>query len=201
MFILKNLLKNIYTKENLINDTFIRGDDQYVLQQGDVMVKTDMVSFFFQEKPFKTLLTINSEDNPLYPAIIAKKIDSTYAHTLNVIDNLNELKLVSFEEIGRLKFVKLTEFGLETANILESLICLAELSELGLDLDKLYEREVKGRLREQMNKEAISKHLSSFKEKLSKLTKDKPQNIQRLAEKLVNKADDIWAEATGSRPG
>ena len=169
--------------------------------RGNVMVKADMVSLFFQEKPFRALLTIKSENQPVYPAIISKKIDSTYAHTLNVIDNLNELKLVSFEEIGRLKLVKLTEFGLEMANLLESLICLAELSELGLDLDRLYEREVKGHLREQMDKEVISKHLSPFREKLSKLTQDKPQNIQKLAEKLLNKADDIWAEATGSRPG
>jgi len=165
------------------------------------MAKADMMALFLQEKPVKALLAIKSENKPIYPAIISKKIDSTYAHTLNVIDILNELKLVSFEEMGRLKLVKLTEFGLETANILESLICTAELSELALELDRLYEREVKGRLREQMDKDVISKHISSFKEKLSKLTSEKPQNIQKLAEKLTIRADDIWAEATGSRPG
>ncbi len=165
------------------------------------MAKADMMALFLQEKPVKALLAIKSENKPIYPAIISKKIDSTYAHTLNVIDSLNELGLVSFEEMGRLKLVKLTEFGLETSNIVESLVCMAELSELALEIDRLYEREVKGRLREQMDKNAISKHISSFKEKLSKLTSEKPQNIQKLAEKLIIKADDIWAEATGSRPG
>ncbi len=165
------------------------------------MVKNDLKSLLLQEKPVKVLLTLKKENKPLYPAIISKKIDSTYAHTLNVIFKLNELKLVSFDEIGRVKFVKLTELGIETADIIENLFYMAKLSELELELERLFEREIKGRLREQMDKNAISKYLTSIRGELTNLIAEKPQKIQELAKKLLKKVDDIWAEATGLRPG
>ncbi len=151
----------------------------------------------FQEKPVKTILALKKADKPLYAAIISKEIDSTYAHTLKVLSVLKELKLVSFHEEGRIKQVFLTEIGLEVANLIMSLSELFKLSELEYKLDLLYEKEIRGKLREDIDKKSVLGRLNNYKEELERIIKENPQNISKLAEKLFKKADWISREVTG----
>lgn len=164
-------------------------------------MKRNVEDLFLQEKPVKILILLKRENKPLYTAIISKEIDGTYAHTLNVLAELEKLKLVSFKETGRIKLVNLTELGEEAAGVLENFIALLKLGEAEAGVDQIYEREVKGRLREEMNKKAISRELEKYKEKLKKLAEEKPQNVSLFARKLLKKVDEVATEALGYPPG
>jgi len=157
----------------------------------------EIEEFLFQEKPVKAILALKKANKPLYAAIISKEIDSTYAHTLNVLSALKELKLVNFQENGRIKQVFLTEVGLEIAKIIEDLSELFKLSELEYKLDLLYEKDIKGKLREDIDKKHVLGRLDNYKAELEAIIKEKPQNISQLAEKLLKKADWISREVTG----
>lgn len=160
-------------------------------------MKGGIEEFLFQEKPVKTVLALKKADKPLYAAIISKEIDSTYAHTLNVLLMLKELKLVSFQEEGRIKQVFLTEVGLEVAKEIESLLELFKLAEVEYKLDLLYEKDIKGKLREDIDKKHVLGRLDNCKAELERIIKENPQNISKLAEKLFKKADWISREVTG----
>ena len=160
-------------------------------------MKEGIEKFLFQEKPVKAILALKKADKPLYAAIISKEIDSTYAHTLNVLLTLKELKLVSFQEEGRIKQVFLTEVGLEVAKEIESLLELFKLAEVEYKLDLLYEKDIKGKLREDIDKKHVLGRLDNCKAELERIIKEEPQNIAQLAEKLLKKADWISREVTG----
>ena len=167
----------------------------------DKKVKRNVENLFLQEKPVKVLIFLKREDKPLYTAIISKEIDCTYAHTLNVLAELEKLKLVSFKETGRIKLVNLTELGEEAAGVLENFIDLLKLGETEARVNQIYEREVKGRLREEMNKRMISKQLEKHKENLKRLAEGRPQNVSLFARKLLKKVDEVAAEVLGYPPG
>lgn len=162
-----------------------------------VGTKESIEEFLFQEKPVKAILTLKKANKPLYAAIISKEIDSTYAHTLNVLSALKELKLVNFQENGRIKQVFLTEVGLEIAKMIEDLSELFKLSELEYKLDLLYEKDIKGKLREDIDKKHVLGRIDNYKAELEIIIKEKPQNIAQLAEKLLKKVDWISREVTG----
>lgn len=162
--------------------------------------EVDVEDLFFQEKPKKILIYLKNENKPVYIAIIAKKIDSTYSHAFNVISKLEKLKLVSFRESGRVKLVKLTELGEEVAKVMSNLRGLLKLAEIENELDKIYNNEIKGKLREQMNKNLISSQLNKLKTKLNEFEKYNFYNVSILSKKLVKKIDDALVEALGYPP-
>ena len=157
--------------------------------------------FFLQEKPRKAVIFLKKQNKPLYTSVIAKEIDSTYSHTFNVVSRLEELKLVSFKESGRVKLVKLTELGEEVANALINLVELLKLSEIENELSKIYEKEIKGKLREQMNKESITRQLNKLKTEINESFKESRDNASILSKKLLKKIDSTFAEAFGYLPG
>ncbi|MDI6643073.1 MAG: hypothetical protein QMD95_03370 [Candidatus Hodarchaeaceae archaeon] len=164
-------------------------------------LKRSVSELFLQDKPSKILIYLKKENKPLYTAIISREVDATYAHTLNVLADFKKLKFVSFKESGRIKLVNLTELGSKAAGILISFIDLLELGEIEREMDQTYEKEIKGKLREEMNKEAISKQFDKLKAKLNRYIEEKPTNVSILARKLLKKADDVLAEAFGYPPG
>jgi len=153
--------------------------------------------FFLQEKPKKILIYLKNENKPLYTSIISREVSTTYAHTFNVLKRLEELKLVSFKESGRIKLIRLTELGEEVAQMMISLLDLLYLGEMENELQKIYENEIKGKLREQMNKEQIKKQIDKLKDKLSEFSKDKQDNISLMSKKLLKRIEDVLAEALG----
>ncbi|MFH1820917.1 MAG: winged helix DNA-binding protein [Methanobacteriota archaeon] len=156
---------------------------------------------FLQEKPKNILIYIKKENKPLYTSIIAREVNTTYAHTFNVLKRLERLKLVSFKESGRIKLIRLTELGDEVAKVMINMLDLLELGELENELQKTHENEIKGKLREQMNKEQISKNINKLKDKLAEFSKNKQDNILVMSKKLSKRIDDTLAEAFGYPQG
>ncbi len=163
-------------------------------------VNRGVENFFLQDKPVKALILLKRESKQLYTAIISKEIDCTYAHTLNVLSELEKLKLVIFKERGRVKLVNLTELGEEAAEVIENFIDLLKLGEVEAEVNQLYERDVKGHLRDEMNKKDISRQLEKYKGNLRLLADGRPQNVLLFAKKLLKKVEGIEAEALGYPP-
>ena len=75
---------------------------------------------FFRIKPVKMLVALKS--GPKYATIIAKETDCTYSHTVKILGLFEEYDLVDFEKKGRIKIVKLTEFGDEVAKGMDAIL-------------------------------------------------------------------------------
>lgn len=77
---------------------------------------------FLKDKPAKMLVFLKEGENPNYATEVSKSVDCTYSHTIKVLDEFKELGLVEFEKKGRIKLIKLTEFGEDIAHDLEGLM-------------------------------------------------------------------------------
>lgn len=75
---------------------------------------------FFRIKPVKMITSLKS--GPKYATIIAKETDCTYSHTVKLLELFKEFGLVDFEKKGRIKIVKLTEYGEDIAKSMESIL-------------------------------------------------------------------------------
>ncbi|MGQ9788609.1 MAG: hypothetical protein ACUVQM_04835, partial [Candidatus Hadarchaeaceae archaeon] len=162
--------------------------------------KENLYSLFLQEKPNKIIICLNKENKPLYTTIIAKEVNATYAHTFNVLKKMKELSLVLFKETGRIKLVKLTKLGEEVAKTIINLVDLLKVGMLENELFKIYESQIKGKIREQMNKENISKQLNKLKQKLAELSEKSQQNVFIQSKEILKKIDELLAEVFGLPP-
>jgi predicted transcriptional regulator len=145
---------------------------------------------FLQEKPVRSLLLLKRSDKPIYASIIAKEIDSTYAHTLNVLFSLKERGLVIFEKKGRIKHVKITELGNKVADILEDFIDMIHLSELSAKIERVHEKLVLGRPHSKVDQAAITKRLAPYKRELERLSSKSPE-LKELSKKLAKRIEEI----------
>jgi DNA-binding MarR family transcriptional regulator len=151
---------------------------------------------FFQEKPVRSLLLVKKADKPIYASIIAKEIDSTYAHTLNVLFSLKERGLVVFEKKGRIKHVKITELGRQVADGLEDFIDMVHLSELSAKIERVYEKMVLGRPRSEVDKAAVTKRLMPYKRGLERLLRKSPE-LKEISNKLAKRIEEISKGVAG----
>jgi hypothetical protein len=78
---------------------------------------------------------------------------------------------------------------------------LLKLGKMENELTKVYESEIKGKLREQMDKEQIAKQINRLKTEIIELSKDNQLNVVVTAKKLLKRMDDILAEVFGFPPG
>jgi DNA-binding MarR family transcriptional regulator len=76
---------------------------------------------FLREKPVLALLAVG-EMNPAYAAMIAKRIDSTFPHTSNILSQLEEYGMITSRAEGRIRYLELTEQGIKTAELLKNLM-------------------------------------------------------------------------------
>jgi len=84
-------------------------------------------AFFLKEKPVKALITIRRNRDEIYGSIISKKIDTTYAHTIKILGEMEDEGLIESQKNGRKKVLKLTNEGKNCADkFLELLDCLEE---------------------------------------------------------------------------
>ncbi len=157
-------------------------------------------NIFLQKKPVNVLIFMKEQDKPLNQTTISKNIDSTYSHTLKTLNKLKEIKLVQFEETGRIKLVKLTEIGRIVADLVDGFTRIVALAELDGMIDQVYDKEVKGKLKPERDKEAIAKQYNEIKEKLKSYFEGYPQNISILARKMSTRVDNILAEVMGLPP-
>ena len=75
---------------------------------------------FFRIKPVKMLIALKT--GPKYATIIAKETDCTYSHTVKILELFKEYGLVDFEKKGRIKIVKLTEFGDDVSKGMDAIL-------------------------------------------------------------------------------
>ncbi|NPV63381.1 MAG: hypothetical protein HPY61_12290 [Methanotrichaceae archaeon] len=80
-----------------------------------------MQRLFLREKPVLALLAVG-EMNPAYAAMIAKRIDSTFPHTSNILSQLEEFGMITSRPEGRIRYLELTERGRKTAQALSQLM-------------------------------------------------------------------------------
>jgi predicted transcriptional regulator len=83
---------------------------------------------FLRTKPVKMLTSLRS--GPKYATILSKECDTTYSHTVKLLDLFRDYGLVEFEKKGRIKIIKLTDTGADLAHAIESvLVKLSRLKE------------------------------------------------------------------------
>lgn len=89
----------------------------------DIMsAKMEMEELFLRKKPVRLLLNIKMGGNPKYVSVLAKETDCTYSHTVKLLDIFKQLGIVDFEKQGRIKFVRLTEDGMQLGSDFESVL-------------------------------------------------------------------------------
>lgn len=80
-----------------------------------------MKELFLNEKPVLALVTIYRQDET-YGSKVAREIDTTYAHTVRIIQRLNDEELIRSRKDGRKKLVRLTEQGEQYAAQFDRLV-------------------------------------------------------------------------------
>ncbi|MBE0524603.1 MAG: winged helix DNA-binding protein, partial [Methanosarcinales archaeon] len=91
------------------------------------------VNLILQQKPALTLLSIRNEGGT-YASVISREIESTFAHTTNILNKLEEQGLVTFEPDGsdnRVKRVELTPKGQDAAELVDELAAVLEGKKTG----------------------------------------------------------------------
>lgn len=91
----------------------------------------NMKEFFLNEKPCSLIVSIRRRNEP-YASELAKAIDTTYAHTVKVIQKMEDEGIVDSRKKGRKKFLSLTE-GTEIAKVLNELYNFIEGNSLDND--------------------------------------------------------------------
>lgn len=132
----------------------------------------DAANLILQQKPSQTLLVIGREGQT-YASVISKEIESTFAHTANILGKLEELGLVKFIPDGndsRVKRVELTRKGVRASALVEDLKAVLE------------GKKTAARIKSGSRKKELSKSTSDLSEKLD--------NIQSRIELISKEALD-----------
>ena len=85
-------------------------------------LKGELEDLFLRKKPVKLLLSVKNGNAPKYVSILAKETDCTYSHTVKLLDMFRNLGIVEFEKEGRIKYVRLTQDGMELATDFETVL-------------------------------------------------------------------------------
>lgn len=152
-----------------------------------------MAWLFLREKPTLALLAVG-ELEPAYAALVAKKIDSTFPHTSNILSQMEEGGLIRARPVGRIRYLELTEHGKRVFLGLKSLTdALVAPSVRWRKMERL--KEIAG-----SHPESISVlRLGPLRRELSKLRSSSDEELIKAAEDL----DEIILKAIrrqGSSP-
>ncbi|AOV95151.1 hypothetical protein AQV86_04485 [Nanohaloarchaea archaeon SG9] len=82
----------------------------------------NLKKYFLNEKPAETLVMINKSDQEVFNSLISRKIDTTYSHTVEIVQTLEKEGLIETEKAGRKKVSTLTSKGRECAEALEDFL-------------------------------------------------------------------------------
>ncbi len=98
-----------------------------------------MKEIFLNEKPVMTLVTIRKSREEIYGSIISRKIDTTYAHAVKIISQMEDEGLLQSEKQGRKKILTLTEKGKRYSDLFIEMLELFEenMKEENIDGDVL----------------------------------------------------------------
>lgn len=70
---------------------------------------------FFKEKTVLALAHLANDEKVWYGSLLAKEIDCTYPHMVNILHKFKEYGLIDTEEEGRVKRINLTPQGEDLA--------------------------------------------------------------------------------------
>ncbi|HLC68059.1 MAG TPA: hypothetical protein VJI12_04235 [archaeon] len=84
--------------------------------------KNEVEELFIRRKPVRLLLNVKVGQGPKYVSILAKDTDCTYSHTVKLLDIFKSMGIVDFEKQGRIKYVKLTQDGMDLAGDFETVM-------------------------------------------------------------------------------
>lgn len=158
----------------------------------------DLKQMFLQKKPCLILLAAARIDKP-YVSILMKEADTTFAHTTNILSDMEAYGLIKFVEEGRIKFVRLTRTGKELARSLNSINGLLEgrsiqksLKKLEIRLDllevsiKANNTDAKPRKRNQDRLNAIMERLAVLEVEAARYdSRDMSMSIARFKERFA----------------
>ncbi len=83
--------------------------------------KFELEELFLRKKPVRLLLNIKTGGQK-YVSVLAKETDCTYSHTVKLLELFKNTGLVEFVKSGRIKYVKLTQEGIELTDDFESVL-------------------------------------------------------------------------------
>ncbi|MBR9689681.1 MAG: hypothetical protein GOV01_02195 [Candidatus Altiarchaeota archaeon] len=86
--------------------------------------KGKLEKLFLHEKPAKLLTKIKEGNGTKYASILSKEVDCTYSHCIRILQEMESLKLVTFQKGGRTKIITMTKFGEDIAFALENVFRL-----------------------------------------------------------------------------
>ncbi|MBR9681006.1 MAG: hypothetical protein GOU98_04255 [Candidatus Altiarchaeota archaeon] len=86
--------------------------------------KENLEKMFLHEKPAKLLIKIKEGNGNKYASILSKEVDCTYSHCIRILQEMENLGLVTFKKGGRTKIITMTKFGEDVAFALENVFRL-----------------------------------------------------------------------------
>jgi predicted transcriptional regulator len=127
----------------------------------------DIKQMFLQKKPCQILLAASRLEKP-YVSSLMKEADTTFAHTTNILSEMEAYGLIGFVSEGRVKYVKLTGPGRELARSLRSVDSLLDgkplfkkLSNIERGIDRL-EENIKSEIQDERSLNARRKRLEGI---------------------------------------
>ncbi len=138
----------------------------------------DIKQMFLQKKPCQILLAVSRLDKP-YVSLLMKEADTTFAHTTNILSEMEAYGLIRFVSEGRVKYVKLTSPGKELARSLRSVDSLLDgkplfkkLSNIERSIDRL-EENVKSDVRDERSLKVRRKRFDGIVERVDAIEAEK----------------------------
>ena len=83
--------------------------------------KREIFEVFFRRKPAMILMALRKGGKNRYGSVLAKEVDCTYSHAVKILQEMEKSKLVSFEKMGGIKTIKLTDNGTKVAENIEKI--------------------------------------------------------------------------------
>jgi len=82
------------------------------------------IACFFREKPARAIIALGCGKTGWYASLLAKEIDCTFPHIINILSRFERLGLVSFKAEGRKKLIALTPKGKRLAEAFSKIVGL-----------------------------------------------------------------------------
>jgi DNA-binding PadR family transcriptional regulator len=147
---------------------------------------------FLREKPVLAILAVG-ELEPAYAALVAKRIDSTFPHTISILSQLEAQGLIDSRHEGRIRYLELTDRGKKVAKVLQELSSLLQRPDVRWTrLERIKQLSASER-----SSEAAALQLGPLRRDLAKIKSQGDEVLRRAAEEL----DMVIAIAAGRSLG
>ncbi len=133
---------------------------------------------FFNEKPVRVLAALAKQDRVWYASTICKEIDCTYPHMVKILGIFNKYGIITSEEHGRIKIIRLTEKGNYLAHDMEGILIFLDQLEGGKP------EELKTKQKTQPKQPKVVQKAKETPEEKSKLIEQLQKSVEIARETL-----------------